>query len=339
MFCFKFLKLEMKRNFTYQNLSSNLSFTDHQHLVLKDLWILPQVVLAILSIFVICIMISFNNYKKMKMRQMAARNDKKLKLLWAIFKILLCLVLLKFLASTGLLLVGIFYSKNEVICEIYIDTLFTLRGFCCAFGFNFLWLRNYIVYKSPMLKHLYTPIVKLIAWFTVILFNILVVFSFFLAYLADIYSMTEYGCITRRKQPIAAYIGYSLIFVCLTLLFGLFLHPLRAKLKVEKVSNKSQRQNKNSVLSHKLKNTVRISTVTSFIMFTSFLFCWIFTEFCFSMTTPKIYTVMMYDITLFINVYSVLYTFLDYKFRLLKDFKDIVNSENKQISNYKTSQA
>ena len=73
----------------------------------------------------------------MKMRQMAARNYKKLYFLWKILQILLYLILPKLLALNSFLFVRIFYHKNGNICEVSIDTLHTLRGLCCSFGFNF----------------------------------------------------------------------------------------------------------------------------------------------------------------------------------------------------------
>ena len=134
----------MKSNFSDDHLSSYLNFTKGQQQLFRNFWILPQAVLVVLIVSILCLIILFKIYEKT-----INKKDKRIKILWKIFKILLILILSRYIASNGFLLIGLIDYQNDDLCKVSFIVMCTLYNLCCSLSFNFVWLRSYIIYKNP----------------------------------------------------------------------------------------------------------------------------------------------------------------------------------------------
>lgn len=257
----------------------------------------------------------------MKLQQLTNKNDVKFRILWNILQAMLILTLIRYLLSNGFLYLEIFHENmhiNQNLCKFYGNILQSVYFACVSLIFSFLWLRNYIVYKNPLIRHLYTKTTNIISWLSLILFNGCLLISLFINTLVkDVFSLTEYGCIRNRPKHKLASISFVILIACHISLLGLFMHPLRKHVISAKASKSSNTLNK----------TLRLSAISTLMIISSIFISSAIAEFFLSTISPHIYSAVLYDVNLLFSIYSIFYTFADYNF---KDFSHKSNTLRKQ---------
>ena len=296
-------------------------------------WILVQVITSALILGAIWAFVSLVTYatKTGKWNRSDKRKSKTANLLTLAA---LCPVMffLQSLATQSLVIVDRTFANDvsgDRACEVVIDASVVLFSFSTSPAYFFLWYRQKMLYSQPSLKHLNTRTVRFFSY----LFLVLLLFggmsSCFIHTIPVSYQMSNLGCVrsqTKRPNILANLITVATLILSQVILLGLFCHPLRLHKSNTEVVRKASSASRNSTASSSTKmlkgkgknkeervyKAIRKATVSMLLCVSSDISAVVMITMVFKGNTPMCLSRVIYDISLFTNIVSVMFCFEEY---------------------------
>jgi len=316
----------MENNKTWnssENLNtSNINFGLNRNLTgpafFKRSWLFAQVFNTLFIVGTIWNLLAFVTYAtrndKWKRGDKKKRQNSNLLLLATLCPFTL---LVRLLGTLALILVGQtggFDPQGDRMCEVVFDFSIVMFSFSTLPVYTFLWYRQKMLYSQASLKRLNTKTVKFFS-------NVFVVLLFlgggsacFVKTIPVAYQNSNFGCVERtgrKANHLANYITAFTLIISQAILFGLFIHPLRLHGKGAKASLKRSA----SVTAKKKKKEERVfqaiksAFVSSVICVLSDVLAVVTSTVILPKTAPLSLTRTIYDMSLFVNLVSVMFCF------------------------------
>ena len=330
----------MKINVTTESIdgiteSYNQTRNETENLVYKYSWIPVQISTVLVFcgstwVFLSLLKHGLNNNK-------FKRNSKNIKQANLMILALLTplATMIRVLSIQSLLI--IFYVAEEDYrtdhaCEIVADLSIFL--FLCATLpiYIFLYYRQRILYIQPSLKHLNNKVVRFFSYLFVFLIIFGGAFSTVMYLYPTSYKMSKFGCTKRQVEAenlLPNYLAALITIISQLILFFLFTYPLRKHRQSSKRTSCNESNECKRVM-----RAIRLSTISMMICVTSDILAIVLVAFSVPKDSPRTTVSAIYDLSLFINVLSVLFSFNEYKSiskSLCKSFKHSKQPQARRI--------
>jgi len=281
----------------------------------KYSWILAQVVSAIILIFSIWITFSLiiSGRKSKKWR---LRNMDKASILRTIGVFCPITLFIRTLTTQALVLIEKFEPNNEKgdrMCEMVIDASLFLFAVVIFPTYVFLWYRQRMLYSRPTLQSMNNKFVQFFSFLFVICLVLGGGSSAFLVTIPKSFQMSNFGCVYLAIQPVdrkANIVTAATLVFSQVILLGLFCYPfIRHRKESKNLTNTSR----NAKPDKAMFKAIRSATISTTICVISDIVSIILVSILGNRGAPLTLTRPIYDISLFINVISVLFCFDKFK--------------------------
>ena len=201
-------------------------------------------------------------------------------------------------------------AQSSIACEVYIDTCTVI--YCFAFYLTniFFWYRVHLLYSMQVVKSLDSDVIKVVLKVLVTLINVSSI-AYLVAYIVpkkyEMHQLRYLGCYKlehQQGQLLSTTIKYSalalkiIINVCL---FVLLYRPLR-KLQTQIALRKKKKN-------PRVLRAVKSAFIGLIISIVSDCFDWLVTGFLSPHATPVSFRMSVWDVNLFLNVFSMVICF------------------------------
>ena len=301
---------------------SNISFNLTRNLDGPDFfnksWIFAQMFNTLFIIGTLWDLIAFITYatRNDKWKRSNKKNRKNSNLL-TVATLCPCLLIIRLLGTQALILVGEaagLDSQGDRMCEIVFDFSIVMFSFSTLPVYVFLWYRQKMLYSQASLKKLNTKTVKFFSNLFMVLLFLGGGSSCFIKTLPVSYQNSNFGCVQRtgkKANHLANYITAVTLIISQVILFSLFIHPLRLHGKGAKASLKRSASvaKKRKMKEERVYKAIKSAFVSCIICVTSDIVAVVMSTVILPKTTPCTLTRTIYDMSLFVNLVSVLFCF------------------------------
>jgi len=304
----------MRTNNTTESIN-NLTISEAENLIFKFSWIPAQISTVLVFCgsmwaFLSLLKYGFDNNKFKR----NAKNIKQANLM--ILALLTPLItMIRTLSIQGLLIIFYVYEENATTvdhaCEVVADLSIFL--FLCATWptYIFLYYRQRMLYKQPSLKHLNNKRVRFFSYLFIFFIICGGSFSTIIYLYPKSYKMSKYGCTKRQQEKenlLPNYLAALITIISQFILFFLFTYPLRKHKRANKKSSCNESSDSKRVI-----RAMRLSTISMAICVSSDILAIILVAVLVPKDSPRTTISAIYDLSLFVNVISVLFSFDEYK--------------------------
>ena len=285
-----------------------------------SIWILSEVVTSLLCIGTVWSFAAVVSYATSTDKW--NRSDKpkaKISNLWVLASLCPATFLLRVLTTQSLIIIDRTFPNNasgDYACEVVVDTSVVLFSFSTFPAYLFFWYRQKMLYSQPSLKHLKTKTVRFFNVAFLTLFLLGGGSSCFIHTIPTSYQMSNLGCVMRpgRQSALANQITAATLIVSQLILLGLFCHPLclhrssggAARARSASSASRGKKRNKEE----RVYTAIRKATVSMLLCVSSDVAALVsFVTIASVAGTPLCLLRLVYDVSLFVNIVAVVYSF------------------------------
>lgn len=295
----------------------------------KQVWILSQVTTVIFLLFCLWAIVALCNYGIRKNKWNRAEKNRQQLILMTLAVFAPSVTIIRVLLTQTVIIVGLVSNKNEsgdFACEIAMDLSVGFFFMSTIPTYLFLWKRQRILYSNPSLKRLNTTFVNILSYVAICMLLIGGLGSCVLFIVPTGYQMSDFGCVKSQLEstnPIPFYVGAAAMITSQLMIFGLFVHPLRLH-KKNNVTVNTPSSDSNGGGGESMKNRLKranvLATTSMAICTFSDLFSLVLVAIVLPKTTPRDLSSTIYDLSLAVNILSIMLSYEDYKEIMLGAF-------------------
>ena len=279
-------------------------------------WVFAQVFNAIFLIGTVWNFFGYISYgvKHNKWRRTSEKCKKNFNML-ALAALCPFLLILRLLGTEGLILVDATTKNGEKgnkLCEVVFDFSIVMFSVASLPVYIFLWYRQRMLYSQASLKRLNTKKIRFFSNLFIVLIFLGGGSSCFINTIPVSYKFSEIGCIRRPDggdNVLASYITAATLVTSQAILFALFVHPLRMHRTVTGVNLSTAKQQGKKSTSELMYRKIKSAFVSTVICIASDLVALVMYTMVLPKSTPLTLTRSIYDMSLFVNLVSVLTCF------------------------------
>lgn len=254
-------------------------------------------------------------YEKWK----STRQKSNPKILLSLAVLSTIMTLCTMVLTQAITLIGKLHAKNEIgdkACEISMDVSIVFFYLSIIPVYFFLWYRQKMLYAQPSLMHLNTKVVKFFSYSFILLILFGGGFSTVIFIIPLSFNITASGCVRSHDQAfnyLPNYLAASILVLSQFILFGLFCYPLRMHKIAINSMNKEYRGNPNMDTEKRLMLAIRSATVSMGVCIISDLMAMVLVALILPENLPGHCSSAFYDLSLFVNIMSITFSFKDHK--------------------------
>ena len=284
----------------------------------KNSWLFAQIFNTFFIIGTIWNLIAFITYAtrndKWKRGDKKKRKNSNLLLLATLCP---CTLLVRLLSTEALILVGKtggLDPDGDRMCEIVFDFNIVMFSFSTLPVYTFFWYRQKMLYSEASLKMLNTKTVKFFSNAFVVLIFLGGGSACFVKTIPIAEQNSNFGCVERtgrKANHLPSFITAFTLIISQVILFGLFIHPLRlhgrgAKASLKRSASVTKKKKKKE---ERVFQAIKSAFVSCVICVFSDVVALVMSTLVLPKTTPLCLTRNLYDMSLFVNLISVMFCF------------------------------
>ena len=284
----------------------------------KNSWLFAQIFNTFFIIGTIWNLIAFITYAtrndKWKRGDKKKRKNSNLLLLATLCP---CTLLVRLLSTEALILVGKtggLDPDGDRMCEIVFDFNIVMFSFSTLPVYTFFWYRQKMLYSEASLKMLNTKTVKFFSNAFVVLIFLGGGSACFVKTIPVAEQNSNFGCVERigrKANHLPSFITAFTLIISQVILFGLFIHPLRlhgrgAKASLKRSASVTKKKKKKE---ERVFQAIKSAFVSCVICVLSDVVAVVMSTVVLPKTTPLSLTRTIYDMSLFVNLASVMFCF------------------------------